>query len=196
MAIEKKPTPKRTSMQDRISLLVLWLQRCAQTFPMYGKTLLDFPDRFNAFRDALADLSDADINAGFELAMRHCREFPLPVDIRSFAEQATKQNQQVLAEESRRNQRLIEDRVKDSRFEEADMEARRKEFAEMLASSAQKLRMTAQPQRPTPDARFADRVVPAHIAAAKGPEWESRLREQADEMKRKAESPSENKDNS
>lgn len=156
-------------------------------FPMYGKTLEDFPERIKGFEIALSDMADADINAGFEWAIRHLGEFPVPVDIRNFAVDATKGNQKHLAEESIRNQRLIEDRIKDERFEETSAEERRKEFAKMLAEAARKASMEPAMRRDSPDPRFAERVVPANIAAAKGPEWEERLRQQAEDMKRQGE---------
>ncbi len=174
--------PKRTTEPSRITLVALWLQRCAQTFPMYGKTLADFPDRFNAFRDALSDLGDADINAGFELAIRRLTEFPVPAEIRSLATEAVQQNQTRLAEESIRNQRQIEDRLKDERFDSTDMETRRREFAEMVAEAARKKAIPY-----VPVMAEVPNYVPPHIAAAKGPEWEEKLRRQADELKRQSE---------
>ncbi len=153
---------------------------------MYGKTLEDFPERFNAFASALADMTEAEINAGFEWALRHATDFPLPVTIRQCAEAATRSNQAKLAEEGLRNQRLIEDRIKDSRFEETSADQRRQEFADMLAEAARRKAMPeAEKEKQEPEAPAP--VIPPNIAAAKGPEWEARLRQQAADMLRQAE---------
>src|SRR4029079_8922884 len=128
MAPSARPKTTRTTEPSRISLLALWLRRCAQTFPMYGKSLNDFPDRFDSFRDALADLDDADVNSGFEGALRTLKEFPVPAEIREQAFAARHENQRRISEETRRNQRLLEDKIKDERFEETTMEQRRQEF--------------------------------------------------------------------
>ena len=108
---------------------------------MYGKTLNDFPERADIFVIALKDLSDAQINAGFEMVVTVLKEFPVPAQIREFAIEAARINQRKLQEESQRNQRQIEDRIKDSRFDETDAETRRKEFAEMVATAAKKVEM-------------------------------------------------------
>ncbi len=132
---------RRTTEPSRISLIALWLRRCAQTFPMYGKSLNDFPDRFDSFLDALADLTDADVHAGFEGAVRTLKEFPVPAEIRELALEARRESQRKLSDQLQRDQRLIEDRAKDSRFEETDIETRRREFAEMVAAAARKLEL-------------------------------------------------------
>jgi hypothetical protein len=106
---------------------------------MYGKSLEDFPDKFNGFTDALSDLSDAEINGGFEWALRHLPEFPTPAHIRDCATLAVKENRQKLTDEAARNQRLLEDKIKYSRFDETTAEERREEFAAMVAKAAQRL---------------------------------------------------------
>jgi hypothetical protein len=108
---------------------------------MYGKSLNDFPDRFDSFRDALADLSDADVHAGFEGAVRSLKDFPVPAEIREQAMEARRNSQQRLSDDLQRNQRLLEDKIKDSRFEETTAEERRKEFADMIAKAAKKQEM-------------------------------------------------------
>lgn len=108
---------------------------------MYGKGLSDFPDRFDAFRDALSDLSDADVNAGFEHALRNLREFPVPADIREWAAHASRESRLRLAGGSHKKQWLLEDKTKDERFSESDVETRRQEFAEMVAAAARKLEL-------------------------------------------------------
>jgi len=153
---------------------------------MYGKTLEDFPDRPDAFLCALADMSEADINAGFELAVRILQEFPVPAHIRQFALDAARDNHKRLTEESRKNQRLIEDRIKDERFEETSAEERRNEFAEMVAEAARKIEMAPAPKADDADPSGAPREIPPNIAAAKGPEWEARIRRQAEDLKRQA----------
>lgn len=105
---------------------------------MYGKSLTDFPDRFDSFRDALADLEDADVSSGFEGALRTLKEFPVPAEIREQAFAARQENQRRISEETRKNQRLLEDQIKDDRFSETSAEERRKEFAEMVAAAAAK----------------------------------------------------------
>ncbi len=106
---------------------------------MYGKSLNDFPDRFDSFRDALADLSDADVHAGFESAVRMLKDFPVPADIRELAAEAKRKSHERLADDLQRNQRLLEDTIKSSRFDETTAEQRRKEFADMVAAAAKRL---------------------------------------------------------
>ncbi len=153
---------------------------------MYGKTLEDFPDRPDAFRDALNDLSDAEINAGFEIAIRKLKDHPVPAEIREFATEATRENQRGLQEESVRNQRQIEDRIRDERFDGTDAETRRREFAEMVADAARKKAIQS-----VPIPVEVPRYVPPNIAAAKGPEWEEKLRKQAEDLRRQVEAENE-----
>jgi hypothetical protein len=108
---------------------------------MYGKTLNDYPERIEAFKYALADMAEAEINAGFEWAVRHLTDFPTPAHIRDSAVIAVNENRQKLIDQDRQNQRLIEDRTKNERFDNTDAETRRKEFAEMLAAAAKKMGM-------------------------------------------------------
>ncbi len=106
---------------------------------MYGKTLNDFPERAEIFLMALSDLSEAEINAGFEMAVTVLAEFPVPAQIREFAVEAARISHHRLKEESLRNQRLLEDKIKDSRFDETTAEERRQEFAELVAKAARKM---------------------------------------------------------
>ncbi len=108
---------------------------------MYGKTLSDFPERIEAFKYALADMAEAEINAGFEWSVRHLTDFPTPAHIRDCASLAVGESRQKLIEQQRLNQRLIEDRIKDERFDNTDAETRRREFAEMIAEAARKREM-------------------------------------------------------
>lgn len=156
---------------------------------MYGRTLEDFPDRPDAFLCALGDLSDADINAGFEIAVKMLQEFPVPAHIRKFASEAERDNHRRLTEQSRKNQRLIEDRIKDSRFEETSAEERRKEFAEMVAKAARELgtKPTPKPEHSDRDESFLDQ--PERAVFQSPEEYEQRmalLRKQADDLKRQA----------
>lgn len=105
---------------------------------MFGKSLEDFPDRINAFRDALADMKDAEVNAGFEWAVRHLTEFPTPAHIRDCAEIAMKENRQKLLEDTQKNQQLLEDKTKDERFDSTDMETRKREFDAMMRKAFEK----------------------------------------------------------
>ena len=84
--MEKKLTTKKTSAPLVNLLLVRWLQRCAETFPMYGKTLADYPGRFELFREATANLSDLQLDFAFKQAAAELTEFPLPAQIRQYAE--------------------------------------------------------------------------------------------------------------
>lgn len=105
---------------------------------MYGKNLSDFPERIEAFRYALSDLSESEINAGFEWAVRHLPDFPTPFHIRDCAEIAVRENRQKLLEESLRNQRLIEDQTKNERFNSTDAATRKREFEEMCRKAFEK----------------------------------------------------------
>lgn len=108
---------------------------------MYGKTLDDFPDRSDVFASALADLSDADIQDGFDRALAMLREFPVPAQIRELAIEARTVNRRRLQDEQFRNQRQLEDRTKAERFDGTDVETRRQELGEMFAAAAKKLAM-------------------------------------------------------
>lgn len=141
MDLVSQPTGRKTSPHSRRSLIANWLLKCAQTFPMYGKTLDDFPDRADVFMAALPDLSDADLHGGFECALATLREFPVPVQIRELAIEARQANHRRLQDEQFRNQRRIEDRIKAERFDGTDAETRRQEMDEMFAAAAKKLAM-------------------------------------------------------
>lgn len=141
MDLINQPTERKTSPHSRASLIAHWLLKCAQTFPMYGKTLDDFPDRADVFMAALADLSDGDIQDGFALAVARLTEFPVPAQIREFAIEARQVNRRRLQDEQFRNQRQLEDRTKSERFDGTDTETRRRELEEMFAVAAKKLVM-------------------------------------------------------
>lgn len=81
----EKPTTKRTSGQPVNLLLVRWLQQCAETFPMYGKTLADYHGRFERFHEALKGLKDNEIDYAFDQALKRLTEFPVPAQILEFA---------------------------------------------------------------------------------------------------------------
>lgn len=54
---------------------------------MYGKTLSDYPEKFEGFRLALADLKPEVMDLAFQQAIKSLTEFPTPAEIRGFAEQ-------------------------------------------------------------------------------------------------------------
>jgi len=81
-----KKTERLAKSSSRDALLVRWLERCAETFPMYGKTLKQLPEKFDVFRMALADLATERIDFGFQEAVKNLTEFPTPAQIRQFAE--------------------------------------------------------------------------------------------------------------
>ena len=56
---------------------------------MYGKTLADYPGRFELFCDALTGLADANIDFGFKEALKYLTEFPVPAQVRQYAESMT-----------------------------------------------------------------------------------------------------------
>ena len=86
ISLFERPTTRKTKEPPVNILLVQWLQRCAETFPMYGKTLADYPGRFELFRDALAGLTDAAIDYGFKQALKYLTEFPVPAQVLEYAE--------------------------------------------------------------------------------------------------------------
>lgn len=104
---------------------------------MYGKTLNDFPTRPDGFLSALADMSDADINAGFELALRRLKEFPVPSQIRELSIEAALENRRRLQDDPLPQLRLAE-RNKDERFDNTTPEQRKAEFDEMFKKAMDK----------------------------------------------------------
>src|SRR3990167_6397330 len=74
-----------TIKQQRILCVARWLQRYADTFHMYGKTLADFPERQEAFLQVLATLSVDAIDAGFAACLNTCTEFPVPFEVETEA---------------------------------------------------------------------------------------------------------------
>jgi len=102
---------------------------------MYGKNLNDFPTRPDSFLSALSHLSNADINAGFELAFRRLKEFPVPQQIIELSVEAARDSRQNLDGETLTQLRLAE-RNKDERFENTTLEERKREFDEMLKKVA------------------------------------------------------------
>jgi hypothetical protein len=109
-------------------------------FPMYGKTLSDFPTRPDAFLAALQDIGEADINSGFELAFRRLKEFPVPAQIRELAVEAALESRRRLDTDPLPQLRLAE-RTKDERFDNTTPEQRKAEFDEMFRKAAEKADM-------------------------------------------------------
>lgn len=83
----EKPTTRRTSVPVKSSLIERWLARCAATFPMYGKTLADYPEKFEAFKLALTGLKPEVMDFAFQQAIKKLFEFPMPAQILEFASQ-------------------------------------------------------------------------------------------------------------
>ena len=67
---------------------------------MYGKTLEQLPDRFEAFESALSDLEPASLEAAFRACLRTCTEFPTPANVRSQLANAEKHQDQFEAEKT------------------------------------------------------------------------------------------------
>lgn len=99
---------------------------------MYGRSLSDFPERIQAFRFALAKLSEADINGGFELAIENLKEFPTPADIRELAMQAARRRHGLKPDGGLGRPFQLEERIKTERFDGATVEQLRREFNEMF----------------------------------------------------------------
>ena len=74
----RTPTPE----QHRTLLVGNWLKRYAAIYPMYGKTLADFPERFDEFLDEFKTTSPDVLDEAFRLARGACAEFPTPADVR------------------------------------------------------------------------------------------------------------------
>lgn len=129
---------------------------------MYGKTLSDFPGRFETFREALKGLSRMDLDAAFIRAIRTLEEFPVPAQIIQFAHDESVNRR--YEEDQRRiaAQRVEDDVRKNDRFipewipprsstpeeihareaaEDAAREERGREFQEMLKEAAQRRSM-------------------------------------------------------
>lgn len=49
---------------------------------MYGKTLADFPERFDEFLDEFRSTSPSVLDEAFRLARGVCDQFPTPADVR------------------------------------------------------------------------------------------------------------------
>lgn len=80
------PPKKPSSHELRVLLVARWLKRYAEVYPMYGKTLADYPDRFNAFLEVLSDLAPESVDAGFAAVMNHPdSNFPVPGQVREAA---------------------------------------------------------------------------------------------------------------
>lgn len=83
MQLESKSNGKMpTSEQHRILLVGNWLKRYAATYPMYGKTLDDFPERFDEFLDEFKNETPEVLDEAFKSARGNCKEFPTPYDVR------------------------------------------------------------------------------------------------------------------
>ncbi len=83
--MSERPITKKTGVPGRSSLIERWLARCAATFPMYGKTLADYPEKFEAFGLALSGLNPPMIDFAFQEAVKRLAEFPVPAQILEFA---------------------------------------------------------------------------------------------------------------
>lgn len=80
------PPKKPSSHELRVLLVAKWLKRYAEVYPMYGKTLADYPDRFDSFLAVLSDLSPESVDAGFSAVMNHPdSNFPVPGQVREAA---------------------------------------------------------------------------------------------------------------
>lgn len=120
---------------------------------MYGKTLEDFPERFEAFATVLQDLPLDAVNAGFQWCLKNSTEFPVPAEVRQAAESCMREGR-IRAEFERmeREKRQLE-AVKAQRFtpaiperveltpEQRDAETKRleAEFREMLVEAKRKV---------------------------------------------------------
>lgn len=78
----EKQTPKLTFEQQRILLVANWLKRYSAIYPMYGKTLVDFPERSDEFLEEFRHDDPALLDEAFAAARGACTEFPTPADIR------------------------------------------------------------------------------------------------------------------
>ena len=63
----------------------LWLQRYADIFRMYGKTLENFPQRLEGFLQVLSAVPLAAMDAGFAACLNTCVEFPVPQEVEAAA---------------------------------------------------------------------------------------------------------------
>lgn len=72
------------------------------------------------------------MHAGFEWAVRHLTEFPTPAHVRDCARIAAVENRKKLTDEAQKNQRMLEDKAKDDRFDSTDLETRKREFTELM----------------------------------------------------------------
>jgi hypothetical protein len=130
---DKKKTP--TPEQVRILLVGNWLKRYAQTFPMYGKTLEDFPERFGMFLKALEDQRNEDIEAGFLECVKACNGFPVPAEVLDASRRNAARRYAADAERKQLEDRKRDDQIKAQRFlgngedQTAKLEA---EFKELL----------------------------------------------------------------
>lgn len=71
-----------TLEQQRILLVGNWLKRYAAIYPMYGKSLADFPERLDEFLDEFKAADPALLDEAFAAARGACTEFPTPADVR------------------------------------------------------------------------------------------------------------------
>ena len=85
MEHENSPMGNLTPELLKKQCVVLWLQRYANVFRMYGKTLADFPDRQEGFMFVLSALPLDALDAGFAVCMNSCVEFPVPQEVHAAA---------------------------------------------------------------------------------------------------------------
>ena len=83
MEIANRPSPKLTPEQRRILCVGNWLKRYSQIYPMYGKSLGDFPERFKEFLDEFQEADPDSLDAAFRAARGTCTQFPTPADVRA-----------------------------------------------------------------------------------------------------------------
>lgn len=89
---------------------------------MYGKTLEDYPDRFEAFHSVLSEFSVDAMNAGFAWCLKHSDEFPVPAEVRQAVIDQMQAQEMFALTEKRRQDKLIDDAKKAERFTAAPLQ--------------------------------------------------------------------------
>lgn len=67
---------------------------------MYGKTLADFPERFDEFLEEFSDVDPDELDAAFRAARGACTQFPTPGDVRKQMRQQVAAGDQFDAEKA------------------------------------------------------------------------------------------------
>lgn len=72
-----------TDHEQRILLVANWLKRYASIYSLYGKTLKDYPDKFDEFLECFKDVAPADVDYAFERTRAEYEgpEFPTPAEV-------------------------------------------------------------------------------------------------------------------